>query len=121
MVLVVTVVLPDAGYRDGIVVPSIKALFVEQIRQIMDVRIILELPITVEELEPVGAFTMLYQVVPAGGCRNVVGTLGHGSFMRNLQVFVGRRNYHSLFLLCFGCAVHFLALLYALFCEKGIN
>ena len=75
VVLVVTVVLPDAGYRDGVVVLSPEAQFVEQIGQVVDIGVVLEFPISVEKLEPVGAFPMLYQIIPFGGCGDVVGTL----------------------------------------------
>ena len=75
MVLVVTVVLPDAGYRDGVVVLSPEAQFVERIGQVVDIGVVLKLPIAVQQLEPVGAFPMLYQIIPFGGCGDVVGTL----------------------------------------------
>ena len=99
VVLVVTVVLPDTGYRDGVVVLGGEAQLVEQIGQVVDIGVVLKLPISIEKLEPVGALTVLYQIVPAGRRRNVVGTLRHGSFVGDLQVFVSCGNNHSFFLL----------------------
>ena len=48
---------------------------VEQNGQVVNVGIVLEFPIAVQQLEPVGAFPMLYQIIPFGGCGDVVGTL----------------------------------------------
>ena len=95
VVPVVTVVLPDAGNRDSVVVFRAKAQFIEQIGQIVNIGVVLKFPISVEQLEPVGTLTMFHQIIPAAGCRNVLGALGHGALMGDLQVFVSRGNDHG--------------------------
>ena len=93
---VVTVILPDTWDRDSVEVPGVKAWFVERIGQVVDVGIILEFPISVQELEAVGTLSMLYQIVPALRGRNVIRAFGHGSFMGNLQIFVSCRYNHMI-------------------------
>ena len=121
VVLVITVVLPDTGNRNSIIVSGVKTQFIEQVGQIVDIGIILEFPISVEKLEAVGVFPVFYQIIPALRSRNVVGTLGHGSFVGNLKILVGCGNNHGCSPPFCWCAVQFLTLFYELFCKKGIN
>ena len=78
---------------------NIKAFLKEPVRQFPDTGVITEAPVTGQQLEPVGTLTMFHQIIPAAGCRNVIGALGHGALMGDLQVFVSCGNDHSVFLL----------------------
>ena len=48
VVLIITVILPNTGNRNGVIVNRVKSGCIEQIGQIVDIGIILELPIPVE-------------------------------------------------------------------------
>ena len=94
LVLVVAVVLPDAGNRDGIPVGSIVALLVEQVFEVVNTLTVLELPVAVQKLKAVGVLTVLYQIVHSGGSGNEVGAVGGGAYMVGMQVLIMCRNNH---------------------------
>ena len=99
LVLVVAVVLPDAGNRDGIPVGSIVALLVEQVFEVVNTLTVLELPVAVQKLKAVGVLTVLYQIVHSGGSGDEVGAVGGGAYMVGMQVFIVGGNDHCAFLL----------------------
>ena len=63
LVLIIAMVLPDAGHGDGIPAGSVEALFKEQFFKIVDALAVLELPVAIQKLKAVGVLTVLYQIV----------------------------------------------------------
>ena len=95
-------ILPDAGDRDGVKAGVIEAFFKEPVSQFPDAGIVAEAPVAGQKLEPVGVFTMLHQIVPLDGGRDIVGTVGHGVLMENLQIFKMSWHDHSrILLICY--------------------
>ena len=99
LVLVIAMVLPDAGDRDGIPGRSIVTLLVEEVFEVVDALAVLELPVTVEKLETVGMLTVFYQIVHPGGCRDEVRSVRGSAYMMGMQVLEVGGNDHCAFLL----------------------
>ena len=98
LMLVVTVVLPDAGNRDGIPGGSIIVFFVELIFEVMDAFTVLEFPVVIQQLEAVRVLPVFNQVVHSYRSRNEVASVGRCAYMMCMQVFVVSRNNHNFLL-----------------------
>lgn len=94
LVVVVTVVLPHAGDRDGIKSGGIIAYRVESIPQAINAGVVPKFPTSVQKLEAARSFTVLDQSIAAPGCWNVIGTILHGTHMQCVRVLVIVRNNH---------------------------
>ena len=60
---VVTVVLPDAWYRDAVPALRLEVFLVEKLLEVVDTFAISELPVAVEKLESVGVFPVFHKFV----------------------------------------------------------
>ena len=98
LMLVITVVLPDTGNRDGIPSGSIIVFFVELIFEVMDAFTVLEFPVVVQQLEAVRVLPVFNQVVHSYRSRNEVASVGSCAYMMCMQVFVVSRNNHNFLL-----------------------
>lgn len=94
LVVVVAVVLPYAGHRDAVKSGGIIAYRVESILQAINAGVVPKLPTAIQKLEAVRSFTVLDQSIAAPGCRNVIGTILHGTHMQCVRVLVIVRNNH---------------------------
>ena len=94
LMLVVAMILPDTGNRDGVVGRGVEAFLIEQLGQVMDAGVVAELPVAVEQLKAVGALPVLRGVVQAVGRRDKIGSVGQGVFGLDQQIFIISRNDH---------------------------
>ena len=99
LMLIVTMVLPDAGHRDRVPIRRVVALIKEELLKLMNALTILELPVSAQKLESIGVLTVLHKVIHARRRRNVVRAVRHSAQMVHVQVFVKRGNDHVCILL----------------------
>ena len=98
LMLVITVILPDTGNGNRSPGRGIIVLFKEEILKIVDAFTVLEFPVVVQQLEPIGMLPVFHQVIHSAGCRDEVRSVGCGAYMMGMQVFVIGRNNHNFLL-----------------------
>ena len=95
LMLIVPVILPDTGHRNGCPVLRIKACFKKALSEIMDTFTIHKLPLAVQKLKTIRVFTMFHQVIHGTRRRNIIRAIGFCTLMESVNIFkVGR--YHHL-------------------------
>ena len=86
VMLLIAMILPHSRHGNGVEAGHIVALFKELLCQLPDAGPVAEFPVTVQQLETVGIFSVQNQVVHPLGSGDVVGPVGLGVYMQGVQV-----------------------------------